>query len=63
MFYEVAGYVGYDKILFASDTPFGKIRNEIDFLDNLKLSDENLLKIKEKNEKKHFDLCDGKIIL
>lgn len=56
MFYEVAASVGYDKILFASDAPFGNIRKEIDFLENLNLSDENLLKIKEKNAKKAFRL-------
>ena len=54
MFYEMASFVGYEKLLFASDAPFGNLKSELFFLGKLKIEDEKLMKIREQNAKKAF---------
>lgn len=56
LFFDVAECVGYDKILFASDAPFGKFGKEIAFLEGLDLSTDYMACIKEKNAKVAFKI-------
>ncbi len=54
MFDFVASCVGLNKILFASDAPFGNLSDEKQFLDSLDLKEADYKRITEENAEKAF---------
>lgn len=56
LFMSLVECVGYDKIIFASDDPFGNLTKEVEFIKHLKLDTLELELIKEYNAKKAFGI-------
>lgn len=56
LFLELGNIVGFDKILFASDAPFGDYKTEVSFLDSLSLGNDIMNKIREDNARKAFNI-------
>lgn len=56
LFDAIADCVGLEKILFASDAPFGNLKKEINFLKNLHLREHDVKQIMEENARTAFKL-------